>query len=139
MPGGCAGLCFFFKQKKAYEMRISDWSADVCSSDLPRPEQPDREPREAEQQDRDADRFVQLVSREKFGAIVPLERPAERDLESEPQRDEPVQREDRKSVVKGKSVSVRVGLGGRRIIKKKFRTKIIVTNTKSTKDQLEPK
>src|SRR3546814_3251070 len=25
---------FFFKQKKAYEMRISDWSADVCSSDL---------------------------------------------------------------------------------------------------------
>src|SRR3546814_8686563 len=25
---------FFFKQKTAYEMRISDWSADVCSSDL---------------------------------------------------------------------------------------------------------
>src|SRR3546814_8499381 len=25
---------FFFKQKKAYEMRISDWSSDVCSSDL---------------------------------------------------------------------------------------------------------
>src|SRR3546814_1732363 len=32
---GC--LCdsvFFFKQKTAYEMRISDWSSDVCSSDL---------------------------------------------------------------------------------------------------------
>src|SRR3546814_12615242 len=30
-------LCFcFFKQKTAYEMRISDWSSDVCSSDLPR-------------------------------------------------------------------------------------------------------
>src|SRR3546814_2598896 len=35
------GLCvstfvvFFFKQKTAYEMRISDWSSDVCSSDLP--------------------------------------------------------------------------------------------------------
>src|SRR3546814_6716242 len=32
---------FFFKQKTAYEMRISDWSSDVCSSDLilapPRP------------------------------------------------------------------------------------------------------
>src|SRR3546814_7274642 len=31
------GLCcfvFFFKQKTAYEMRISDWSSDVCSSDL---------------------------------------------------------------------------------------------------------
>src|SRR3546814_2383028 len=28
-------LCFFFfKQKTAYEMRISDWSSDVCSSDL---------------------------------------------------------------------------------------------------------
>src|SRR3546814_7849621 len=27
-------ICFFFKQKTAYEMRISDWSSDVCSSDL---------------------------------------------------------------------------------------------------------
>src|SRR3546814_10316628 len=27
-------LCFFFKQKTAYEVRISDWSSDVCSSDL---------------------------------------------------------------------------------------------------------
>src|SRR3546814_18124657 len=28
-------MCFFFfKQKRAYEMRISDWSSDVCSSDL---------------------------------------------------------------------------------------------------------
>src|SRR3546814_3988063 len=43
---GQSGLCgrlggmkmtvhfFFFKQKTAYEMRISDWSSDVCSSDL---------------------------------------------------------------------------------------------------------
>src|SRR3546814_9306468 len=36
----CVDLCdvdlllFFFKQKTAYEMRISDWSSDVCSSDL---------------------------------------------------------------------------------------------------------
>src|SRR3546814_6651284 len=29
-------LLFFFKQKTAYEMRISDWSSDVCSSDLRR-------------------------------------------------------------------------------------------------------
>src|SRR3546814_2182533 len=28
------GYFFFFKQKTAYEMRISDWSSDVCSSDL---------------------------------------------------------------------------------------------------------
>src|SRR3546814_6388050 len=34
----CSGVLryvfFFFKQKTAYEMRISDWSSDVCSSDL---------------------------------------------------------------------------------------------------------
>src|SRR3546814_10403103 len=28
------GIVFFYKQKTAYEMRISDWSSDVCSSDL---------------------------------------------------------------------------------------------------------
>src|SRR3546814_1220721 len=33
-------IFFFFKQKTAYEMRISDWSSDVCSSDLePAPQQ----------------------------------------------------------------------------------------------------
>src|SRR3546814_2699182 len=31
----CVVYVFFFKQKTAYEMRISDWSSDVCSSDLP--------------------------------------------------------------------------------------------------------
>src|SRR3546814_5303054 len=30
----CRSFFFFFKQKTAYEMRISDWSSDVCSSDL---------------------------------------------------------------------------------------------------------
>src|SRR3546814_3201810 len=30
----CSFVFFFFKQKTAYEMRISDWSSDVCSSDL---------------------------------------------------------------------------------------------------------
>src|SRR3546814_19793808 len=33
-------FCFFFKQKTAYEMRISDWSSDVCSSDLSRSPSP---------------------------------------------------------------------------------------------------
>src|SRR3546814_19943806 len=33
---------FFFKQKTAYEMRISDWSSDVCSSDLARQDIADR-------------------------------------------------------------------------------------------------
>src|SRR3546814_4202506 len=31
----CVIVIFFFKQKTAYEMRISDWSSYVCSSDLP--------------------------------------------------------------------------------------------------------
>src|SRR3546814_10303482 len=31
-------MFFIFKQKTAYEMRISDWSSDVCSSDLKSPE-----------------------------------------------------------------------------------------------------
>src|SRR3546814_14229635 len=31
----CCWVIFFFKQKTAYEVRISDWSSDVCSSDLP--------------------------------------------------------------------------------------------------------
>src|SRR3546814_4955453 len=39
---------YFFKQKTAYEMRISDWSADVCSSDLPKPRCPERRGRSAD-------------------------------------------------------------------------------------------
>src|SRR3546814_4709678 len=47
-------IVFFFKQKTAYEMRISDWSSDVCSSDLrgharPGPADPHRR-RDARQQ-----------------------------------------------------------------------------------------
>src|SRR3546814_2632662 len=42
---------FFFKQKTAYEMRISDWSSDVCSSDLPcqKHEQKDTHPNDREE------------------------------------------------------------------------------------------
>src|SRR3546814_3465235 len=36
------GLFFFFRQKTAYEMRISDWSSDVCSSDLERRQRVER-------------------------------------------------------------------------------------------------
>src|SRR3546814_21155280 len=87
---------FFFKQKTAYEMRISDWSSDVCSSDLPtRRDQPSR------------------PARGRAGRPAPTPRRAA----------------DRKSVVEGKSVSVRVDLGGRRIIKKK---KIIINVNKAT-------
>src|SRR3546814_11046742 len=41
----CTLCVFFFKQKTAYEMRISDWSADVCSSDLIRIQATERAPR----------------------------------------------------------------------------------------------
>src|SRR3546814_4318776 len=34
----CYFFFFFFKQKTAYDMRISDWSSDVCSSDLLSPD-----------------------------------------------------------------------------------------------------
>src|SRR3546814_8350124 len=34
VPFVLSGFVFVFKQKTAYEMRISDWSSDVCSSDL---------------------------------------------------------------------------------------------------------
>src|SRR3546814_7483263 len=47
-------ICFFiFKQKTAYEMRISDWSSGVCSSDLTRPDsavEPDTYPLHVELQ-----------------------------------------------------------------------------------------
>src|SRR3546814_17730755 len=88
---------FFFKQKTAYEMRISDWSSDVCSSDL-RQDALDRavEPRR--------------VAAGEIGARGAVVRHEERVADEG----------DRKSVVSGKSVSVRVDLGGRRIIKKKI-------------------
>src|SRR3546814_1117532 len=40
----CCKYFFFFKQKTAYEMRISDWSSYVCSSDLGKPEVTQEEP-----------------------------------------------------------------------------------------------
>src|SRR3546814_6221315 len=40
----CVCRVFFFKQKTAYEMRISDWSSDVCSSDLLRGDPSDNLP-----------------------------------------------------------------------------------------------
>src|SRR3546814_11134486 len=97
---------FFFKQKTAYDMRISDWSSDVCSSDLLR--SVERGTRAAAQRDRppalrpDRDRQFGFGRRRLYRL-----------------RD----RADRKSVVSGKSVSVRVDLGGRRIIKKKNQSK----------------
>src|SRR3546814_5305634 len=61
------GCFFFFKQKTAYEMRISDWSSDVCSSDLPPlgPAFGDREAVAAVVEDR------RSLVREEIGGIDP--------------------------------------------------------------------
>src|SRR3546814_12588541 len=109
-------MIFFFKQKTAYEMRISDWSSDVCSSDLSRRWRCRR----------------RVLARCPFRAgtgpadgVVPDVVPAPAEPESRDIRDHSglsgIQGHgpERKSVVWGKSVSVRVDLGGRRIIKKK--------------------
>src|SRR3546814_12000934 len=88
-------LFFFFKQKTAYEMRISDWSSDVCSSDLP------------------TDNAAAPRRRRGCPPSQAGSSSCRRDWRG-PNRCA----RDRKSVVSGKSVSVRVDLGGRRIIKK---------------------
>src|SRR3546814_5756438 len=64
----CLLVCFFFfKQKTAYEMRISDWSSDVCSSDL-------LAERQAQRQER-----VEVVDRQAEGG----QRRGDRDAEGE--------------------------------------------------------
>src|SRR3546814_14686206 len=105
---------FFFKQKTAYEMRISDWSSDVCSSDLWL----------------NSHLIVGLLATFTVTTILLIYR--------ELTHEHPIinlrllrnpnfavanlmiiaMGIDRKSVVWGKSVSVRVDLGGRGIIKK---------------------
>src|SRR3546814_5801705 len=104
------GIVFFFKQKTAYELRISDWSSDVCSSDLKL-----RHARRQAVVERRAAIAVRIVQdHTKTGvpeAVLKREFPA-----------------DRKSVVSGKSVSVRVELGGRRTIKQKNHPYLIRDN-----------
>src|SRR3546814_20594635 len=107
----------FFKQKTAYEMRISDWSSDVCSSDL----------------DEHVALRATLQRPEKFHHLGIAAHPVHRlavhvtpGAKQEAGRLDHVK--DRKSVVEGKSVSVRVDIGGRRIIKKKITTPVDVTN-----------
>src|SRR3546814_13288990 len=109
--------CFFFKQKTAYEIRISDWSSDVCSSDL--------------------HHVLRIVESKRHGKPsrrvhctrqhLEILRISRNFLEQDSGR--VVRLVDRKSVVSGKSVSVRVDLGGSRIIKKKKHTENICTIT----------
>src|SRR3546814_13749559 len=124
---------FFFKQKTAYEMRISDWSSDVCSSDLLHREIRARQERQgrtvrrrhARRHDRGAvgegarpeilltDQGQAGLVRGQDGGRAGRQRKARRVPAGTPERI------DRKSYVQGKSVSVRVNLGGRRIFNKK--------------------
>src|SRR3546814_13964685 len=112
---------FFFKQKTAYEMRISDWSSDVCSSDL----------EEGQPVDIAIVVFAAFLASgltlySGFGlgtVLLPVFAiffPAEAALAAVAVVHLLT---DRKSVVSGKSVSVRVDLGGRRIITKKTKNK----------------
>src|SRR3546814_1872609 len=87
---------FFFKQKTAYEMRISDWSSDVCSSDLLRARQRDRG-RVARAPERGAEGAARAVGVLRLVLAVPSVRAGR------PTGRRPV-RLDRKSVVSGKSV-----------------------------------
>src|SRR3546814_20157905 len=115
----------FVKQKTAYEMRISDWSSDVCSSDLDALD----DERHADEPVRGADELHHL------DLAPPGEHRHADGVEAEHQRGDPehhgrgeeaqadlveglLDALDRKSVVSGKSVSVRVELVGRRLIKK---------------------
>src|SRR3546814_19312101 len=93
-------------------MRISDWSSDVCSSDLE--EGIERRRRNHVERRRLERRCARAHDDENAGEADDHRPPAP-----------PTHVLERKSVVKGKSVSVRVDLGGRRIIKKQR------TNTKS--------
>src|SRR3546814_12193808 len=93
-------------------MRISDWSSDVCSSDLWGLQEPSEAPRAA---------WCQV------GWMIRLRRrPPRREARHRPAAMVAATGEteapgpDRKSVVSGKSVSVRVDIGGSRIIKKKI-------------------
>src|SRR3546814_2315609 len=92
----CGCVFFFFKQKTAYEMRISDWSSDVCSSDL-RSAPARRRCRRCTGRRRRPGRWR--------CRRWPVER-RKRRFRSEERR-------------VGKECAVRVDLGGRRIIKKK--------------------
>src|SRR3546814_14273563 len=115
---------FFFKQKTAYEMRISDWSSDVCSSDL-HGDLRNALGRHGGLVEEDAPEVIavrkDLVLVGQIGPArihqVNARQPIMLCDFLGPQVIIDGQR-DRKSVVEGMSVSGRVDLGGRRILKK---------------------
>src|SRR3546814_15056283 len=130
-------MLFFFKQKTEYELRISDWSSDVCSSDLERDLvlAGDRRVR------LDAGAFLQILLGEADGdlllaAVDAIDRLG-RDEQPAPRQPVPGSDDevadlpaiDRKSVESGMSGSVRVAHGGRRTAITKRMTAILRTHT----------
>src|SRR3546814_14884573 len=90
-------------------MRISDWSSDVCSSDLTEAVEVVQNPRPGRGREAPHRHHAQVL-------VAKHGRQAADQCGVGQQR---VDVEDRKSVVSGKNVSVRVDLGGRRLIEKK--------------------
>src|SRR3546814_15850201 len=111
-------LFFFFKQKTAYEVRISDWSSDVCSSDLVLPRAAALRGR-GEGADPPQLGLGGAPGQPFPGPACDRAGPAGA-LAAVARRPPPgaAGGRDRKCVVKGQSVSRRGGLGGRRTIKK---------------------
>src|SRR3546814_19317340 len=107
-------VCFFlYKQETAYEMRISDWCSDVCSSDLINVKGGTL----AFNSDAALGAPDGIVTIEENTTLKTLaDFTISHDLNV---NNTQLAALDRQSVVWGKSVSVRVDLGGRRIIKKK--------------------
>src|SRR3546814_1423688 len=110
---------FFFKQKTAYEVRISDWSSDVCSSDLVRLQPIGLCYLKAAVKKHLPD--VEIAIKDYRGGCgretVAVPKELKYLTDYYPVADQsPL---DRKSVALGKGVSVRVDSGGGRIIKKK--------------------
>src|SRR3546814_15227302 len=135
----CVLFFFFFKQKTAYEMRISDWSSDVCSSDLRRRlvsleiwaghyDAPLDEREIARHYTLTSD-DLEIVGRRRgdatrlgFAMLLLTKRWQGRALEAAEVPHAPVAGE-RKSDVEGKNVSVRVDLGGRGNVNNKTKWK----------------
>src|SRR3546814_8337674 len=64
-------MFFFFKQKTAYEMRISDWSSDVCSSDLlGQALEPDAEARGIHHDEHRGQALLRLADKPPRGAVI---------------------------------------------------------------------
>src|SRR3546814_15547094 len=122
-------VCFcFFKQKTAYELRISDWSTDVCSSDLAVVVGSQC----ADQPSCRVTRLSASLVESKLPGSLPRASGGCRQPTKPMPKEKAAQKSaaicisiERTSVEKGKSVSVRVDSGGRRIIKKKNKQQLI--------------